>query len=891
MKTKSKWLLLAALISALVCAFGGFAFSAFASEGSVNGWVATAPEGAAANYGSNLAWPQTPTTDSDGFTTWCFNNGQTVANETELDVTKPILITYSTMSNVAPDAGNFVMFALTTTFDGATKLPTGFQEGDASVRPFFYSHHMRDNREYIGIAGEPMKILDKKVYNRLENKCGEAYNAGKTTTLEIYFGATKGSQGYILVDGMHVGNPTVARTVFTDGKAFLAVSAWHSGFFRIKVENKDKATNVKKYRIMDSVDGAKIVLQNNKLWRANAGERVSFTVEDIKAGYCVGSVKAGDAELTAVDGVYSFEMPAAHTTIAVELTAIPDSYKVKSSAKYAKITFADGTDTYEKGANVSFSVKLNGAYALNSVKIGEEELTAVDGVYSFVMPANDVTIIVDATKKYSKPSDNVVDKAVNGWNTEIVTASDGSQWGPLSDINGSTMVDETEGYSNFVFNNAGSNTSVVGFDVSKPIYLDLLVKPNGDIPGPIGWFIMGLYDDWDILPEAGVDAYGGNQGKPELNEKIREYLKLRLGFMYNDINSEKGFLSSGVVKETDFTLTNKFGDAWNWSDDKRTTDFDYAKVEFFIGEEAADGYIKIDGVKVATPTVKRSDFHDGIAYLHLMSFYSSRVQVKAYAPAELDATNVDSRATIVYADGTDLESLNTYDKVTFKVNVPENYGALVVVDGNEIHPDENGNYTAVMGYGKSVLSVSVDEMVKVSFDMGGYGSLDAVTITKGGTISEPEVTREGYTLKWYADAAFETEFDFDASITANCAVYAKWTPVEYGISYYDGANRIRDLMPNAYNAETETFTLPTPVKEGYVFDGWYADAAYTGKAITKVEKGSTGNMTVYAKFSKKTASAASSGCFSTIGADFAVCFAMLAVVSGAWIVLKRRNAR
>ena len=161
MKTKSKWLLLAALISALVCAFGGFAFSAFASEGSVNGWVATAPDGAAANYGSNVAWAQAPT-DNDGFTNWCFNNGQTVANETELDVTKPILITYSTMSNVAPDQGNFVMFALTTTFEGATKLPTGFQEGDAAVRPFFYSHHMRDNREYIGIAGEPMKILDKK---------------------------------------------------------------------------------------------------------------------------------------------------------------------------------------------------------------------------------------------------------------------------------------------------------------------------------------------------------------------------------------------------------------------------------------------------------------------------------------------------------------------------------------------------------------------------------------------------------------------------------------------------------------------------------------------------------------------------------------------------------
>ena len=140
--------------------------------------------------------------------------------------------------------------------------------------------------------------------------------------------------------------------------------------------------------------------------------------------------------------------------------------------------------------------------------------------------------------------------------------------------------------------------------------------------------------------------------------------------MYNDINSKNGFLSSGVSMEKGFSLTNKFGDAWDWSDAKRGTNFDYAKMEFFIGENAEDGYIKIDGVKVATPTVKRSDFHEGTAYLHFMSFYSSRVQVKAYAPSELDTENVDSRANVVFADGTDLAALNTYDKVTFKVNVP-----------------------------------------------------------------------------------------------------------------------------------------------------------------------------------------------------------------------------
>lgn len=888
MKTKSKWLLLAALFSVLVFAFGGLAMTAYASEGSVNGWVAEAPSGAASNYGSNVTWPQAPT-DDNGFTKWVFNNNQTIANENELDITKPILLTYSCTSNVGPTEGTFVMFGLATSFEGATKLTAGFQEGgNKQYLPFFYAHYMRDNRDNVGIAGEPISIT-KSFYNRLDNKCGAAYHENMTTTLEIYFHESNMKRGYILVDGMYVGYPKLTQAAFTDGKAYLAISSWLSGYFRIKVENKAEVTPIKSYVIKDSVTGAsgKIVLQNNTLWRANEGENVSFTVEDITAGYRVGSVKVGEVELTATDGVYSFAMPKANTTIEVTLEAIPDTYKVSCSAKFANINFEDGTDNYEVGATVKFTLSISKAYTLNSVKIGEEELTATDGVYSFTMPANNVSITVDATKNYSKPSDTVVDNAVNGWTTEIVTAADGTYYGPLTDANGTTMVDETSGYANFVLNNAGSISSVVGFDVSKPIYLDFIVKPNGDIPGNIGWFIMGLFDDYNIMVEGGVDAYGGNPSKPELNAVIREYLKLRIGFMYNDINSKNGFLSSGVSMEKGFSLTNKFGDAWDWSDAKRGTNFDYAKMEFFIGENAEDGYIKIDGVKVATPTVKRSDFHEGTAYLHFMSFYSSRVQVKAYAPSELDTEDVDSRANVVFADGTDLAALNTYDKVTFKVNVPENYGALVVVDGVELHPDENGNYTAVMGYGKSVLSVSVDEIVKISFDLGGFGSLDQVTITKGGTVSEPEVTRTGYTLAWYADASFTTPFDFTAAISENCTIYAKWTPVEYSISYYDGANRIRDLTPNAYTAETDTFALPTPVKEGYTFDGWYTDAACTGNAVTKIEKGTTGNLTLYAKFSEET----DEGCGSTIGADYAVYVVAMSLAFGACLILRKRSAR
>ena len=48
--------------------------------------------------------------------------------------------------------------------------------------------------------------------------------------------------------------------------------------------------------------------------------------------------------------------------------------------------------------------------------------------------------------------------------------------------------------------------------------------------------------------------------------------------------------------------------------------------------------------------------------------------------------------------------------------------------------------------------------------------------------------------------------------------------------------------------ETETITLKDPVKTGYAFDGWYKTEDFTGEAVTEITQGSTGNITLYAKW-------------------------------------------
>ncbi len=66
----------------------------------------------------------------------------------------------------------------------------------------------------------------------------------------------------------------------------------------------------------------------------------------------------------------------------------------------------------------------------------------------------------------------------------------------------------------------------------------------------------------------------------------------------------------------------------------------------------------------------------------------------------------------------------------------------------------------------------------VSFVMGGHGTAPAdQRIINGNTASKPaDPTAEGWVFSgWYVDARFSTKFNFNAAITSNTKVYAKWT--------------------------------------------------------------------------------------------------------------------
>ena len=114
------------------------------------------------------------------------------------------------------------------------------------------------------------------------------------------------------------------------------------------------------------------------------------------------------------------------------------------------------------------------------------------------------------------------------------------------------------------------------------------------------------------------------------------------------------------------------------------------------------------------------------------------------------------------------------------------------------------------------------------------------------TLVDPSKT--GYTFAgWYSDSDLSQVADTTIATGSigNLEFYAKWNAIVYTVDYvlYEGVNGDN---PTSYTIEDE-ITLRAATRDGYSFGGWFTDSAFEN-AIDKIALGSTGNMTLYAKW-------------------------------------------
>ena len=132
---------------------------------------------------------------------------------------------------------------------------------------------------------------------------------------------------------------------------------------------------------------------------------------------------------------------------------------------------------------------------------------------------------------------------------------------------------------------------------------------------------------------------------------------------------------------------------------------------------------------------------------------------------------------------------------------------------------------------------------------GGVNSEDNVSTytVETQTITLQNPIRACYTFNgWYLEEDFENQVTkIELGSFGDIKIYAKWTPVEYVITYNYGYSE--KVTTDTYTIETPTFSLLTPTRDGYTFNGWYLEETFENQVL-KITQGSCGDKVYYASW-------------------------------------------
>ena len=162
-------------------------------------------------------------------------------------------------------------------------------------------------------------------------------------------------------------------------------------------------------------------------------------------------------------------------------------------------------------------------------------------------------------------------------------------------------------------------------------------------------------------------------------------------------------------------------------------------------------------------------------------------------------------------------------------------------DGERVNNIPRGSYGNISLYAK----FSVAEYV-ISYDL--QGGVNSVSNPTKYTIENQNIVLSAPSRECYAfDGWFENGSKVESVEVARCEnvkLIAKWTAIEYTITYDLDGGVCQAKLPAKYSIESEDVILPIPSKDGCKFDGWYIG----DKRIEKIEKGSHGDVTIFAKW-------------------------------------------
>ena len=134
---------------------------------------------------------------------------------------------------------------------------------------------------------------------------------------------------------------------------------------------------------------------------------------------------------------------------------------------------------------------------------------------------------------------------------------------------------------------------------------------------------------------------------------------------------------------------------------------------------------------------------------------------------------------------------------------------------------------------------------------GGSTPTTSKSVTYNSTYGTlPTPTRTGYTFKgWYTTTSGDIQITSSTNVTvaANRTLYAQWTANSYTVTFNaNGGNTPTASKSVTYNSTYGT--LPTPIREGYTFKGWFTAASGGTQVTGDTQMSITENQTIYAQW-------------------------------------------
>ncbi len=171
------------------------------------------------------------------------------------------------------------------------------------------------------------------------------------------------------------------------------------------------------------------------------------------------------------------------------------------------------------------------------------------------------------------------------------------------------------------------------------------------------------------------------------------------------------------------------------------------------------------------------------------------------------------------------------------------YEGYTVEPIEQVEITADGNATVYIKYKRNRVTLTL------KFDDGTTTTDKKINGKYGVTVPTVETpTRNGYNFAGWNPQLPET---FPAESTTYTAKWAK--EGDYIITYELNEGTNADSNPPSYNEETLPITLADATREDYIFGGWYKDKDCTEEnKVTKIPNGSTGNITLYAKWIART---------------------------------------